>query len=136
MTVTEAARELGKALQADPAYEEYRAAKAANDGDETLQKQIDDFNDKKAELNAEMAKDNKDTDTITRLNSELNELYMSVTENRNMIAYENARAQMDDILESINFIITSAANGDDPMTCPASPPRFCGGSCDSCGGCH
>ncbi len=136
MNVIQAARELGKALQADPAYAQYTAAKLANDKDETLQKQIADFNSKRMELNNEMAKENKDTAVITSLNNELNSIYMSVTSNPNMMAFEAAKAQMDDILESINYIVTCAANGDDPMTCPESAPHSCGGSCGSCSGCH
>lgn len=136
MNVIEAARELGKALQADPRYAQYTAAKLANDKDETLQQQIADFNAKRMELNTEMGKPDKDTNAITALNNELNALYMSVTQNPNMIAFEAAKAQMDEILESINYIVTCAANGDDPMTCPETAPHTCGGSCASCGGCH
>lgn len=136
MNVIEAARELGKALQADPRYSEYAAAKLANDKDETLQKQIASFNAKKMELNVELAAGDKNTDKITALDNELRELYDSVVSNPKMIAYETARAEMDRILESVNYIITSSANGEDPMTCPDTPPVSCTGSCDSCGGCH
>lgn len=136
MNVIEAARALGKALQEDPRYMQYTAAKLANDKDEELQKQIADFNAKRMELNGEMGKPDKNTDTITALNNELNALYMSVTGNPNMMAYEAARAQMDEILASINYIVTCAANGEDPMTCPETAPHSCGGSCESCGGCH
>lgn len=135
MSVIEKARELGKALQEDERYSRYRAAKLANDKDETLQKDIAEFNSTKIELNAEMAKDDKDTEAITRLNSKLNSIYVKVTENPNMVAFEAARSEMDDILESINYIVTSAANGDDPMTCPETPPASCTGSCATCGGC-
>ncbi len=136
MNVIEAARALGKALQEDPRYMQYTVAKLANDKDEELQKQIADFNAKRMELNGEMGKPDKNTDTITALNNELNALYMSVTGNPNMMAYEAARAQMDEILASINYIVTCAANGEDPMTCPETAPHSCGGSCESCGGCH
>ncbi|MDE6592319.1 MAG: YlbF family regulator [Oscillospiraceae bacterium] len=136
MSVIEKARELGKALQEDEIYSRYKAAKLANDKDESLQKNIVEFNSTKMELNIEMAKDDKDTDAITRLNSKLNSIYKEVTENPNMVAFEAARSEMDDILESIHYIITCAANGDDPMTCPDSPPASeCSGSCATCGGC-
>lgn len=135
MNVIEAARELGKALQSDPAYEAYSAAKLANDKDETLQKDISAFHVKRMELNALLAVDDKDTDAVTALNSELNALYEKITSNPNMIAFEDAKAGMDEILKSINFIVTCAANGDDPMTCPEKDPGGCGGSCSTCGGC-
>lgn len=136
MNVIETVRELGKALQADPAYAAYVAAKNANDKDADLQQKIADFNSKRMDLNMEMGKDNKDTDKITALNNELNKLYMDVTSNPNMIAFEAAKAQMDELLDSINYIVTCAANGEDPMTCPEHAPHSCGGNCGSCGGCH
>ncbi|MGN1089812.1 MAG: YlbF family regulator [Huintestinicola sp.] len=137
MNVIEAARELGKVLQSDTRYCQYTAAKLANDKDEELQRQIAQFNEKKMQLNIEMGKTDKDTAAITALNNELNALYMSVTENPNMIAFEAAKSQMDDLLQSINYIIVCAANGDDPMTCPDMPPQTgCSGSCSSCAGCH
>lgn len=138
MNVIEAARELGKALQADPRYIQYTAAKLANDKDEELQKQIMEFHAKRMDLNTEMGKAEKDTNAITALNNELNALYSQVVSNPKMIAFEAAKAEMDGILESINFIVTSATNGDDPMTCPESAPQSCscGGSCSTCGGCH
>ncbi len=136
MSVIEKARELGMALQEDERYSRYRAAKLANDKDESLQKNIAEFNRTKMELNIEMAKDDKDTDAITRLNSKLNSIYKEVTENPNMIAFEAASSEIDDILGSINYIVTCAANGGDPMTCPDSPPASeCSGSCATCGGC-
>ena len=104
--------------------------------DEELQKQIMEFHAKRMDLNTEMGKAEKDTNAITALNNELNALYSQVVSNPKMIAFEAAKAEMDGILESINFIVTSAANGDDPMTCPETAPHTCGGSCSTCGGCH
>ncbi len=136
MNVIEAARALGKALQEDPRYEAYHAAKLENDKDEELQQKIRDFNMKKMDLNAEMSRDNKDTKKITELDNELNALYTAVVSNKHMAAFEAAREDMDAILASINYIVTCAANGDDPMTCPETAPASCGGSCSTCGGCH
>ena len=42
--VEAAARALGKAIQADPRYQAYHAAKKANDADEALQQEIQEFN--------------------------------------------------------------------------------------------
>lgn len=136
MNVIEAARALGKALQEDRRYNAYAAAKLANDKDGELQKNITDFNVKKMELNTEMAKEDKNTETITALNNDLNRLYAAVVTNPHMMAFENAKSDMDGILESINYIITCAANGEDPMTCPETNPVSCTGSCSTCGGCH
>ncbi|MCM1523755.1 MAG: YlbF family regulator [Ruminococcus sp.] len=135
MNVTEAARELGKILQSDPRYTAYAAAKQANDKDEELQKKIAEFNSTKMELNVQLAANDKDTDTITSLDDKLRKLYEEITGSPKMIAYETARSEMDKVLESVNYIITASANGEDPMTCPDTPPASCTGSCASCGGC-
>ena len=50
MDAITAARELGKAIQADPRYKDYVAAKAANDADDGLQKLISDFSAKRQRL--------------------------------------------------------------------------------------
>lgn len=136
MDIIEMAREMGKVLQEDPRYKQFAAAKLANDKDLDLQKEIADFNAAKMELNIEMAKTDKDTEAITAINNKLNALFASVTQNPNMVAFEAARDQLDEALESIHYILTCAANGDDPMTCPEKPPVSCGGSCASCAGCH
>lgn len=136
MNVIEMARELGKVLQTDPRYAQFAAAKLANDKDIELQKEIADFNAAKMELNIEMAKMDKDTEAITAINNKLNALFASVTQNPNMVAFEAARDQLDGVLESIHYIITCAANGDDPMTCPETPPASCSGSCAGCSGCN
>ena len=56
MDAIQAARELGKAIQADQCYKDYEAAKQANDSDEALQKLIGDFNLKRQSLQYELQK--------------------------------------------------------------------------------
>jgi len=34
---------------------------------------------------------------------------------------------MDKLLGSVNYIISMAANGEDPMTCPEEAPHSCSG---------
>ncbi len=134
MDIIQLTRELGKALQQDQRYISYSAAKKANDDDEGLQKKISEFHSVQMESRA-LSQAGGDRDEIQKLNTRLTALYNEITANPNMIAFEKAREDMDSVLESINFIITSAANGNDPMTCPETPPPSCGGSCSGCSGC-
>ena len=134
MDIITLTRELGVELQKDPRYAAYTAARLANDNDTELQKQISDFHAIQMEQRALRAAGG-DTAEIERLNDKLTALYNDVTANPNMIAFEAARSELDSLLESINFIITCAANGNDPMTCPDTPPAGCGGSCAGCSGC-
>lgn len=136
MTVIELARELGKALQEDERYKKYLEAKEKNDKDIELQNMIGEFNVKRMQLNQEMQKDEKDPETMQKLDGELKEIYTKIMSNTNMSEFNSAQEAVDKLLNSVNYIITTAANGDDPMTCPEEPPASCGGSCSTCGGCH
>lgn len=133
MDVIQMARELGKKIQADERYIAYQNAKTANDKDEKLQKLISEFNISRVKLNTEISKDDKDTDMIKELDEEIKNLYGDIMINPNMIAFNEAKNAMDDMLSQINTVITSSANGEDPETCATSA---CTGSCSTCGGCH
>ncbi len=136
MTVIELARELGKALQEDERYKKYQEAKEKNDKDVELQNMIGDFNVKRMQLNQEMQKEEKDPEAMQKLDSELKEVYTKIMGNPNMSEFNTAQQAVDKLLNSVNYIISMAANGEDPMTCPEEQPASCGGSCSTCGGCH
>ncbi len=135
MNVIELTRELGKAIQADERYVAYHAARLANDADEALQTLINEFNLARMQLNAEMSKADKDNDKIQEINNKVRTLYGQIMGNPNMVAYNEAKAQVDEMLDQINNIITACANGADPETTPAVVHN-CTGSCSTCGGCH
>ena len=136
MTVIELARELGKALQEDERYKKYQEAKEKNDKDVELQNMIGDFNVKRMQLNQEMQKEEKDPEAMQKLDSELKEVYTKRMGNPNMSEFNTAQQAVDKLLNSVNYIISMAANGEYPMTCPEEQPASCGGSCSTCGGCH
>ena len=133
MNVIELTRELGKAIQADPAYAAYNAARQKNDADEELQKLIGEFNMGRMQLNREMSKTDKDQDKIAEMNLKIRELYGKIMENPNMSAFNEAKSDFDDLMIRVNGILQLCANGQDPETCE---PSNCTGSCSTCGGCH
>lgn len=133
MDVIQMARELGKLIQADERYKAYQDTKDVNDKDEKLQELIGKFNIKRVELNTEMSKDDKDAEKLKEIDEDIKALYGDIMINPSMIAFNNAKTAMDDMLSQINTIITSSANGEDPENCASSA---CTGSCSSCGGCH
>ena len=126
MTVIDKARELGVMIQQDERYIAYNIAKDANDSDEELQQMINDFNLLRLNLNAEMSKPDKNSETIAE--------YDQIMANENMINFTKAQNAMNSLLAQLNNIITYSANGEDPMTCPVETPS-CSGSCSTCGGC-
>ena len=134
MDVITAARALGRAMQADERYKNIIKAQARNDADKALQDGISAFNMKRAQLNAELQKQEKDTTFIKELDAELKEMYGKIFENPNMKAYSLAKAGMQEMIDQVNKIIGDSAAGEDPDTIDPTPVS-CGGDCGGCAGC-
>ena len=111
-------------------------AKKMNDMDQELQELIGKFNLARFNLNIEMNKqEGQDEDELNRLDAELNDLYDQIMNNDSMIAYNEARMEVDRLTKHIQAIITATVNGGDPMVVEL-PVEGCSGSCESCSGCH
>ncbi|MBE6894205.1 MAG: YlbF family regulator [Ruminococcaceae bacterium] len=110
-------------------------AKAMVDKDQELQEMIGKFNLVKYNLNAEMMNPEADNDKLNQLDLELNTLYEEIMESENMVAYNEAAADVDRLTKHIQAIITTTVNGGDPMTVEL-PEEGCTGSCSTCSGCH
>lgn len=133
MDIIEMTRVLGKALQEDDRYTAYMLAKQANDNDKELQQQITDFDTMRNELNAELCKEDKDTDRIKELDKGIKSNYKKIMSNKNMMVFSAAQGALEALVNNMNQIITLCANGEDPDTC--EPSQGCTGSCSTCGGC-
>lgn len=130
------ARQLGKALQEEEAYKKMVAAAAANDANAELQEDIEKFNLLRFQLNEEISKQDSDKEKTEKIQKELSELYEKVTVDPNMIAFNEARTELEGLLDKVNQIITAAASGEDPEKFEIHDHSSCGGNCSSCGGCH
>ncbi len=135
--VEAAVRALGKAVQADPRYVDYHAAKAANDADETLQGDIQAFNLKRMAYQREMERSETEQDAakLQKIEAEVQEIYERVISNPKMQAFNEAKQAMDAMMQEIDMILTLCANGEDPDTCHPDLSN-CSGDCSSCAGCH
>ena len=134
MTVLEAVRNLGEAIQKDERFIRFIKAKLAKDNDETLQNQIGEFNTIRMNLDREMNNETQDEAKIRELNEKLREIYTAVMSSKTMLEYNTAKSEVDAMLNDINSIIMQCVEGEDPMT--AEPHTACTGSCSTCGGCH
>lgn len=134
MDVIEMTRKLGQAIQEDERYKAYMEACSINDTDVEIQNKIGEFNQLRSQLSVEMQKPDKDGEKMTALDTQIRELYDEIMAMPKMIAFNEAKEVMDKLLGSVNYIISMAANGEDPMTCPEEAPHSCSGSCASCGG--
>ncbi len=134
MEVIKAARELGKAMQADERFIRIVNAQTNNDADKELQEQIAAFNLKRTQLNAELQKKEKDTELIKETDAELKDMYSKIFANPNMREYSEAKKGMQDMIDTVNKIIGDSAAGEDPDMIDPTPVA-CGGDCGGCAGC-
>ena len=138
MTVIEAARELGKVVQADERYIAYVKAKEANDADGELQNLIGEFNliRQNYTMESEKAPEEQNTEKVRELRDKMQSAYEKVMSNENMALFTVAKQGMDLLMSEINTILTYSVEGMDPETCPSAPPASdCSGSCSTFGGC-
>ncbi|MEF9970469.1 MAG: YlbF family regulator [Ruthenibacterium sp.] len=123
-------------LQKEEAYVALDGTRKLNDNDEALQALIGDFNLARIDLNTELSKnEDKDQDKIAQLNTKVNQLYNDIMTNESMASYNEAKEELEGVVNYINAIINTAVNGGDPMSVEA-PTQGCSGSCSSCSGCH
>ncbi len=133
--ILEMAKDLGRAIQQDERFVKVQAAQLQADNDAELQELIGEFNLKRMAINGESAKPEaeQDPEKMKQLNEELREVYGRVMANASMVAYNEAKTEMDKILNGVGAIINMAAQGMDP---DEYEEHQCGGNCASCGGCH
>ena len=131
MDIIEMTRELGRALQNDERYIAMMAARQASDEDEALQEAIGEFNLKRMAISNEAQKEERDDETLRRLNDEFRAVYQKIMENEHMLRYNDAKNEFDALLQQMTGILSLCAEGEDPATCDASS---CGGNCASCAG--
>lgn len=111
----------------------WRAPAKKNDEDEALQQLIGDFNLARIDLNSELSKSaDKDQDKVNELNVKVNQLYNDIMANESMAAYNEAKAELESVMNYVNAIINTAVNGGDPMTVEEPQQGGCSGSCASC----
>ena len=134
MTVKEATRLLGAAIQQDERYIAYIKAALANDKDEELQAKIGEFNLVRMSLDKALSDENKDEAKVQELNEQLRNLYTEIMNGQRMTEYNEAKAKLDTLMNEVNSIIAQCVDGADPET--VEPQTQCSGSCSTCGGCH
>ncbi len=133
--ILELARDLASELQNDERFVRTQLAQSAADEDTALQDLIGEFNLQRIALSNEMAKEveQQDKDKITKLDTEIREIYARLMANGNMKTYQEAKGELDKLVNSIVTIVTMAAQGQNPDEIEESG---CSGNCSGCSGCH
>ena len=105
MDAIKAARELGKAIQADERYVRYNEAMKANDADMELQELIGEFNLARQNVALEISKskEEQNKEKLDTQNKEMQKMtHILVTQNEHMADFTMAKADMDKLLHEIN----------------------------------
>ena len=132
MTILEASRKLGEAIQSDERFIRYAKAKLANDNDKNLQEKIGEFNT--VRMNLERA-GTEEGEKVDELRKQLRDVYGEIMSSQTMLEYNSAKGDVDAMLNDVNSVILQCVDGADPATCEPIH-HDCGGDCGSCGGCH
>lgn len=127
------AREIGKLLQEEECYAKMESERIASDADKELQDLIGEFNLKRIAINEEGMKKDRDQEKIQNFNNEMREIYGKIMQNQHMIAYNEAKSELDKIVCRVAAIITNSANGEDPETTDVH--QGCSGDCSGCSSC-
>lgn len=127
------AREIGKLLQEEECYAMMESERIASDADKELQDLIGEFNLKRIAINEEGMKKDRDQEKIQNFNNEMREIYGKIMQNQHMIAYNEAKSELDKIVGRVAAIITNSANGEDPETTDVH--QGCSGDCSGCSSC-
>ena len=130
------ARELGREIQANEEYIDFRIKQQNLDCNAEIQEYLKNFNSKKNEINQEISKENCDNTKIDLLNKEIAEIYKNINSNPVMIEYNLSKERFNKILQKISLVINKSAEGIDPYMIEVNDDHNdCTGSCYSCEGC-
>ena len=137
MDIIKLTRELGKAIQADERYAKFVAARETNEKDDELNELIGKMQLIHMSYQHEASKEDANEQKLTAYEEEFMALREKIMNNQNMINYEKARMDIDDMMNYIVAILTECIKGEDPETCEPPQEHSCGGNCSSCSSdCH
>ncbi|MBE6552202.1 MAG: YlbF family regulator [Ruminococcaceae bacterium] len=132
--ILDVAKELGKLVSESEILVNYVNAKEAYDNDNELHNIIREYTVQQKALE-NLAADESSNETLEKcIRDRIQVLYDKANESETMKKFDEAEADLNDILASINNIIRESIFERYPELRPA--PSSCSGNCASCGGCH
>ncbi|GHU84491.1 hypothetical protein FACS1894198_0160 [Clostridia bacterium] len=136
MTTLNLFRDFTLKLQEDEMVQKYIEAQKQVGLDEALKQEVEKFNQIKADLNFELAKESKNAERVKELNLEVKRLYDVIKNNPKMATLNESKALLDKFVQDLNYILIEAINGADPYTVDPDAYSSCSGGCCACEGCH
>lgn len=125
MTIFELAAALGKALKEDAKLVRLADAKKAYEADGELQKMMVEYEVQQKALQGEITKDERDTLFIDVIQKRINELYEAIMSHPVFVELNEAQADVNELMNSVNNAITFEITGEIPS---------CTHDCSTCGG--
>lgn len=135
MDCIELFKKAAAAMQTDPRCIALNTAQKTCDENEALQELIGQFNLARIDMNEEVGKAERNNQRIAELNEKVGKIYNQIMESPEMVAYNEAKKEVDNMINHINAIVNTAVEGGDPMLVQ-EPTQSCSGSCSGCSGCH
>ncbi|MBQ3077813.1 MAG: YlbF family regulator [Clostridia bacterium] len=116
---------LGEAIEQDPRRVAWMAAKEAQEQDEALQAQLEQFNTVRDKLMAANMEDPTNEALHKDLGAQMKEVYETIMQNPKMTAFLEAQEALTEMVNEINNRIQFFLTGQEPVACD--------GNCASCG---
>ena len=136
MDVIKLTRDRGAAIQQDPRYLRFAAAREANEKDPELLDLMGQIQLLQMNYQREAAKEEPDAAAMEAFEKQFNDVYGAFMANAHMQEYEAARRDIDELMNYVMQLLGLCVNGADPATCEPEP-HDCGCDCESChSDCH
>ena len=126
MDYVEAASALGEAIKESAEFTAWQEAELALMQDEKAQELMNDFKDLQMKL-VQGSRDDMDKDELEKIRDTLMEKQRELNEYEITKNYFDGKKGFETMMRTINDIIQHFITGDS---------GGCGGSCETCGGCH
>ena len=127
MDIFELAATLGDELKKHEVLVALDTARKAYEGDAQLKALMTEYEVQQIAMQKETSRSEFDTHMIDMIQSRINELYKTITENEVYLALEKAQNDVNELMNKVNGIITAHITGEEPG---------CTHNCATCRGCH
>ncbi len=128
MEIFELAAELGKKLKDDSRLVELEAAKKAYEEDRQLQKYMVEYDVQQRAIQAEVSREDRDSDMIAAIQKRIDELYRLIANHPTFMELNRTQSVVNELMNSVNQTIMTQITGEEPSGCTHN--------CRTCSGCH
>lgn len=135
MDLIQMTRELGAAIQKDERYLAFAKARQDNEEDVELMGIMGQLQMLQMNFQREQEKAEANEEKLEKINEEFEAVYGKFMANEKMQVYEQARSEIDALMNNIMQILGLCVNGADPLTCQPEEHE-CDGNCSSGCSCH